>query len=118
MSQYQLPAPGPGFPKIRWEQRPDGRFVAEWVVGLVASAPSLLPLALASASEVEVEISFPPGISFTVRLVSRAKSIQPEVYSVFYALIRPSLERGLITSIEGGPLEVHRYIIEGTARLE
>ena len=49
-----------------------------------------------------------------VTLVSDTKSILPEVYSVFYRLIRPAFDGGLVTRIEGGDLDVHRYIIEGT----
>ncbi len=117
MSGYSLPSPGPGFPKIRWWQRPDGRYVAEWVVKLVPTAPSPVPLALALTNGVDIEIMATPDSGLILRLVSDAKSLRPDVYSVFYQLIRPAFEQGLIASVEGGDLDAHRYIVLGTAPL-
>ena len=114
MSDYQLPAKTPGFPRIRWHQRSDGRFSAEWEVEH-SGGDRLLPLALRAEVGVDILLSSPSENRLLVQLVSDAKSIQPEVYSVFYQLIRPAFERGLIARIEGGDLEVHRYIIEGTS---
>ena len=117
MSEYQVSFEGPArFPEIRWSQRPDGRFCAEWSVELLATAPSPLPLALRLTGDVDIEISQPRAGVLVVRLVSDAKSTRPEVFSVFYLLIRPAFERGFIAAIEGGDLDVHRYFIEATER--
>lgn len=115
MSNYKLPDRGPGFPRIRWHRGADGRFEAEWLVELVATAPACIPLAIRRTNDVEIHLSFPREHTLLVRLNSRLKPIRPEVYAVFYQLIQPSFDLGFVASIEGGDLSVHEYVIRGTA---
>lgn len=113
MNGYQAPSSGPGFPEIRWSAGPDGIYIAEWLVGFLGEA-ELLPLALATRSGIRFELSLQERGVLRVALHSSMKPNRPEVYGCFYQLIRPAFDQCLILSIEGGEMNVHRYVIEGT----
>jgi len=101
VSTYRL-SDEPGFPAIRWHRREDGLFVAEWEVTYDGDGP--LPLALVPEPDVEIRIARLAPQRIRVSLTARMKPIRPEVYSVFYRLIRPAFDDGRLVEIEGGDL--------------
>lgn len=115
MSEYRPPKFGYSSPQFRWHQRSDGCFEAEWRVELVAPPPSVIPLALRRAEHIDITVSFPHDCILEVKLISRETPLMPHVFSAFYHLIQPAFDRGLILSIEGGPLPLHEFIIRGAA---
>jgi hypothetical protein len=113
MSDYKFSPGGPTkFPAIRWKQLDDGRYEAEWLVEF--EPRPVIPLLARLDPSVHVELSFPSGRQMLVRLTSEFKTLRPDVYSVFYQLIRPAFDAGLIRSIEGGDLETHAFTMNGT----